>query len=71
MEALKSFVFLFSLTCTFLMVEDIIEKIIMYLKKTEEDFHSEYTYGLTNLGQFWPTALTILGWTGLYFLSLL
>ena len=53
------------------MIEDVIEKIITYLKKSEEEYHLACSYGFVNLIPFWPTLFTILGWTGLYLLNIL
>lgn len=69
MIAIKVVLFFFAFICSFLCVEDFIEKIIGHLKKSEEEYHELYIRGLIETLSFWPTLLTVLFWTGFYFVN--
>jgi len=69
MIVLKITIFFFGLIYTFLMIKEIIEKILAHSKKGEDEYHMLYTQGFINILPFWSTLLTAAFWTLFYFLS--
>ena len=69
MIAIKTLIFFFALVASISAIEDFVEKILAHSKKTEEDYHHLYTHGLIRTLDFWSTLISILLWTGFYFVN--
>jgi len=69
MIAIKTVVFFLAFLATLYLIEDSIENTILNMKKSEVQFHDEYTRGITHTLSGWLILLTTVLWTALYLLN--